>query len=313
MNFFKKKPVAIILTVLAVVGAIAIGRAKMPDNAPYAPDNAKEAQKWAEDNYNQYLQWVVDDAELLSFATVKELAQYNAELDYTYGSIAGLVTVKSLNGSDIEDYAYERGSAMGLGQYDMVVLLDAQTQQWYLASGDTMGGYLDNELKILATETFDEEFFDGGADKQILSYYKRLMQWYSARIYARGNDEDEDKGSSGFVFLVFVILLIIFLSSFRRRGGWLFWFGGGHHRHNDRRPPRGPGGPGPGGFGGPRSPGPGGFGSSKRGGSFGGGGFGGSSRGGFGGGGFGGGSRGGGFGGGGFGGGSRGGGFGGRR
>ena len=45
MNFFKKKPVAIILTVLAVVGAIAIGRAKMPDNAPYAPDNAKEAQK----------------------------------------------------------------------------------------------------------------------------------------------------------------------------------------------------------------------------------------------------------------------------
>ena len=303
MSFLKKKSVAYTFMILAIVASIVIGQIKGPGGAvsPYEPESQSAAAKWAQENYHQYTQWVSDEADLFSDATEETLAQYNAKFDYIYGSIAGLITVKSLNGDDIQDFTYNRGDSMGFGQNDLVIVLDQETQQWYVGYGTNMGNYVDNALQILATESLQEDIFGSSADSHILLFYAGLDNWYKETVPENGQSEQDDS-SKGFLGVVLTVLLLIFLFNlFRRGGGWLFWFGGGPRwprSPRGPRPPRGPGAP------------PGGFGSSRRGGGFGSGGFGSSSRGGFGGGGFGG-SRSGGFGGGGFGGGSRGG-FGGR-
>lgn len=312
MKILKKRPVAILLTLVMIAAAVGIGWARAPQtpSADYDPQSGAAAAKWAEENWEEYDRWVSDGAGILERDTEEKIAKYNAELDYTYGSIAGLITVSGLD-EDMEQAAYDLGDQLGLGQSDLVILLDTESEQWYLTGGDNIVSYLDNALRILATERLKN--FAGGADKAALSFYQGLMDWYETNIPQEGSHGGESAGDEAvgfFVILVFVVIVILILARPRRR---TFWFGGPRPPRHGPRPPYGPGprpprggmGPGPGGPRPPRSAPPRstprppagssgggsrGFGSSSRGGfggssSRGGFGGGGSSRGGFGGGG----------------------------
>lgn len=319
MKVLQKKSVAILLTLLMIALAIGIGQLRAPSPEPdvYEPEDPEAAEAYAALAYEEYLQWVQDEEDFLSAEAEKELAKINAALDYTYGSLAGLIITDDLNGQDLETFTYSEGDAMGFGQNDLVIVLTPQSQEWYVGYGDRMSVFVDEELRILATGHLSNELFvafQHERDARMVNFYQLIADWYEDNVPQ--TEQSEPMESSGRVELLgvilFILILILFLSTFRR--GRVFFVGNSWRR----RPPRGPGPwtghrPPPGGFG--RHPGgrPGGtsgfsgrngFGSSSRGG------FGSSSRGGFGGGsrgGFGGGSRGG------FGGGSRGGFGGGRR
>ena len=327
MKFLKKPAVAIVIVALVIVLTGAVGLLTAPTRLPEVTLN----------------DWVADGADLLSDQTRTLIAETDQQLDAAYGGVLAVATVDGLKYYDLEDFTYDLGEKWGLGGRDMILVIDAGTQSYYLAYGDTLGAVMDGTAAQTLQQAFQtylgSAFFSGQSDQQMALLLNAVSNWYrtnsaaisnaSGTVYATGYGGEYRGGhsfSSALVLLVLVILFILVMSGFfagmRSRGiygtgpifvpFWMPRFRGPRWRPG---PPPGPAPPPPGG--GPRN-----FGGGNRGGSFGGsrsGGFGGSRGGGFGGsrgGGFGG-SRGGGFGGGsrggGFGGGSRGGGFGGRR
>lgn len=294
MTFFKKYGAAILVTVLLIAGAVWLG-----------VDKASTAV-----NARYYKQWVIDDADLISEDTENKLASINENLDKTYGSVIGLITVDSLDGRNIVDYAYDLGYAYGFGENDLVILLTLDEADYYVADGDIMANNYPNSLRIdFQKRVTDDTFIPGKADASILDIYETTMRWYKNNVpKSNGGNYNRAQNVGGADvlggLLSFIIVAFVMLSLFRYLvypmfryptfGVWRplwgwglfgpFHFGGFWHHHRPHNPPP------PGGFhhfgGGRPTGGSGGFGGSSRGG-FGSsgrrGGFGGSSRGGFGG------------------------------
>lgn len=301
MKFFKKQGVAVTICIVMIVAAIAIGFFGSAGKTEYKPDSAASAADWGREHAGEYVKFISDGAGLLSDSAVQKLAQTDAELDYTYSSIVAVAVVNGLGGQDIEDAAYDYGSALGCGETDLMLLIDTGSQDWYVAWGDEMSYYVNNELEIIFRSYMGEKVFSGSADKQLQALFTDLAGWYEDTIpVADSHGETASAGSRLATLLLTVCIIIAVVAVIvalcarpRRRyygaarGSGGFWRGmflgsmlNGNHRHSPPPPPHNPPG--------------GGFGGSSRGG------FGGSSRGGFGGGnrgGFGGSSRGGGFGG----------------
>ncbi len=309
MKFFKNHTVAVVIAVLVIAGCCIYGFVTRPNET--AAD--LEPLAYGRENYEAYLGWIDDGADLLSEDTEREVATYMAAMDQAYGSIVALVTDPDAGG-DLAQRAYDRAIDGQLSGRDMILLLDAASDNWYMLPGEDIGRYVDSDLQAIVTGAFGGGSVVRDADGLLPELYRDMFTWYQDTL------EPVDAGPSvGSVVAVLVVILLVLAVVFasmgvgsRRYGGYGFWgpfwgpiffpmrFPGGpiRPRHPPRRDP-GPfhgddhhGGFGGGGFGGGFGGfGGGGFGGGGRGGGFGGGG------GGFGGGGFGGGGRGGGFGG----------------
>jgi len=322
MKFFKKVPVAVAVMVVAIVAALVIGQAKKPVEiypAVPAPEGG-----YALDNLGtgDYYKWIDDQAGVLSSGTEEALCRYNATWDNRYHSLVAVVTVDGVGGS-LEDFAFDIGYDMGLGEGDAILVMDIENADAYLATGTDFRTMLTDDM---ATQYMDSylyaPFMSGDYDEGVQALFGGLHVLYVDTFgmgdgeYYYGDQggvvyEDSDGGWAVTLFIFFfivVVLILIFAPGpvrVRRGFGPVFFFGGPryrhhhHHYHHHPGPGPGPGGPPPGSrsargssFGGSRGGSFGGSGrsSSGRGGSFGGSrGGGGFSRGG--------GSRGGGFGG----------------
>ena len=324
MKFLKKRPVAIVITVLAVVLGIGLGQLRA-NRAP-APPSTGETALDTSLSTAAYETWIWDEANVFSPSEEKNICLYNANWDQRYTSLLAVAAVNSVDG-DIADYAYQLGNEIELGQGDALLVLDIGGQDAYLATGEDFANILlsDTQASTYLNLYLYEDFMAGNYGKGVLTFMAALNDRH---VEVFGVQRETDSSGGFFTLVFFLIILLIVLNAidnaryntYRTRyygvvnppyvfRPILFWHGPSYGWYRRRwappPPPPPPGGPrGPGGFGGT-----GGFTSNNRGGGFGsssfrGGGFGGSSRGG----GFGGSSRGGGFSGG-----SRGGGFGGRR
>lgn len=317
MKFFQKRGVAIAVLIIAIVAALVIGQQNKPAEQ-YEPQSEASAEAWAKENYASYTGYVWDEAELFSDSTERTIAEYNARFDYRYGGIMWIASVNSAGTSDLGSYAYALGEQYGCGSMDLMLVLDCERQTWYVAPGEEIEPYLDQELEIIFTQNLGRTFFEGGADKQIVQLLSEVSAWSTAHLPTGGGKAQESSPGGGvgvIVVMIFIVLILLLIISGIRRvsygvgfwgpfwgpwwGGWYvrhpMWFGGYRPgpppRHDDHFRGGGHGG-GHGGFGGGGFGRGGGFGGGSRGGGFGGGhgGFGGGGFGG-GGGGFGGGSR----------------------
>lgn len=339
MKFFRKTWVAAVLSLIMIVGAVAIGQFK--DRGP-AASNPKELGLDSTLSTSQYHQYVMDDADVLSSAEEERISLYNANWVQRYDSLIAVAVVNQVDGT-VEDYAYNLGVRMELASADAVLVIDVDSGNSYLSVGpdypmsdSQITSYMNS---YLYADVMNQKYGDG-----VLNLFQNINEYYVSEFGLGYLDNQVSVSSSsallGLIMLVVAVVIVASLldsiryTTYRSRyfgvvnppvvfRPILFWHGPGsawyrRRWHRPPPPPPPPGGPrGPGGgFSGFGGPGGGGFGGSRGGGFSGGsrgGGFGGGSRGG----GFGGGSRGGGFGGGsrggGFGGGGRGGGFGGGR
>lgn len=347
MKFFQKRGVAIVVLILVIVASSAWGLHKAP--AVSTPEGGEKLDPSL--STAAFMQYVRDDAGVLSDKTEEAIGLYNANWDKMFGSIMAVVTIESAN--DLDSIAWEYANQMELAPDDAILVIAEQEGSYYLLPSGSFRSLLESLSQSFVASCMEDGVQKSDYDAAVQELCSQLHVELSGQ-YRQSQTAQDDAGTAmGFILLLIVLFIIwIWLDKlrynrYRRRYMMpgmgiptvmyhpIFW---------GRRPPRGPrpprsGGPRPP-QGGPRPPRSGGssggnhrppqqprrpsgssgssfggFGSSGRGGSFGSGnfgGFGGSSRGGgFGGGG----SRGGGFGGGrsgGFGGG-RGGGFGGRR
>lgn len=279
MNFFKKYGVALLVTILLIVAAVWIGVDK---GGPAI-------------NRSYYRQWVIDEANLLSEETEDKLAVMNESLDKKYGSVVGLITVENLNGTAIADAVYAAANDYGYGSNDLVIMIAPTESAWYMAYGDTISQYTNNELRLATIGHMTDEVYTQ-ADASVLSLYESLSDWYRTAVpkgsgnYGRHRALRGSDVVVGFLSLILglgILLTMVrylFYPLFRYStlGGWyplwgwsLFgpfrfrpWFFH-HHRHHTPPPP--------GGFGGAQNFGRG-FGGNGRGGFGNGGGFGNRSR-----------------------------------
>lgn len=238
MKFLQKRWVAVILCVVMVVAAVAIGQAK-----------GNRAEKWGEKNYTAYTKFLWDDADMLSESAEKTLCVVNGELDYYYGSICGVATVSGLDGQNMEDLAYETAEEMGLGEYDCFVLLDGETGEYWFASGYEFERYVDNELELLFRESLQDGVTD--ADRQLPALFEKLPDWYENNVPVDGTGQSRVNGLTVGGSVFFLLLIVLFIvaavvsalvrAGRRMTGGFragapLFFFGGPRYR-----PPFGPG------------------------------------------------------------------------
>ena len=295
MNILRKRWVAVLLAVVMVAAAVAIGQWKSgPVRAPHG--NSAELDTTLPTQ--AYLTWIGDGSQVLEQETVEWVCTYNANWDARYGSIVALATVDRVEDGDLASYTYDLSAEIGLGENDALLVLAIEPRDAYLGVGDRfaemlgrvystddLGGAVGLLLDGYLYEDLQARDYDNG----ILALYAGLNEVYGL-TYGGGQTTPTHPLQGGWVNVVFRPIL--------------FWHGPGYGWYRRRMapppppPPGGPGRPGGGFFGGGSRPGGGftrggGFRSSPRGGGF--------SRGG----GFGGARRGGGF--------SRGGGFGGRR
>ena len=293
MKLFQKTWFAWLLTALMIAAAVGIGQSRGGRREPEPPPTGSTAldESLSTSKYDQYI-W--DDAGVLSASTEKQIALYNANWDYRYNSVVAVVTTASTG--SIEDFAWDQGVDLGLGEGDAVLAIAAKAGDWFVAPGGDFSTILTNRVVSGL-----EDILSGDLnDKTVLAFYAALNDVYLDN-FGLGNAEGPiaatpvpgysgGSQAAGVMLLVFILIAIVLVvnaidrmryNTYRQRYyGVLnppvvfrpifFWHGPGsywYRRHWRQPPPPPP----------PRGPG------SRPGGGFGGGGFGGGSSSGFGG------------------------------
>lgn len=227
--------------------------------------------------------WVVDDAQMLSSTERQSLARKLSEYADTTSTQIVVVTMPSLGGAAISDYAVELGRRWGIGQEEhdngVLIVVSRDDRDVFIATGYGMEGAVPDALAgRIVRHIVIPNFREG-------RYYAGLSEAVNVIIEAAAGEyeglpaRDQDQAPSSAMALSFIILIILFFVINAARSGH---GGGGRGPRRRRR----------GGMMPPIIIWGGGLGGGSRGG-FGGGGFGGGGFGGFGGGSFGGGGAGG--------------------
>ena len=320
MKFLKKFPVAVVITVLAIVGSIVYSQLVTPPASPEPepPAAATEAAEAGEAvkidpsrNDGTSLSYLRDGAGVFTQETLDQIEAYNEAWQSAYGTRIAVVTVDSVSG-DIQEAALDAANELGISGYDMILYLDIGGKACYFDCGDDLwNDYVEshNILNSYPNRYLYNDYMAGRYGEGALKLMEAMNGYFAdcfQEIGGQGSYSEvyyySDPAGSIFGIVILIAFVVILLSWIDRRRyrtwygryghmsvppvafvPWVFWHrpGGRWWHHHG---PGGPHGPGPGGFGGfggpPRRPRGGGFGP----GGFGPGSFGGGHGGGFGGG-----------------------------
>ena len=202
-NFFKKRGVAWVVLILCVVAALAIGqsrKAEYPDaplNGPAEPDN--------------YLRYVQDDARIISDATEKKLAEYNAKWDGKYHAIIAVKTLPGEINMTLEDYCWDLAEEADLSENDMVVAI-VRDGDWYALPGDNLLYGMDNETigKLTAAMDGTKDYSDG-----ILRFFQIADSFYDGHLARVSESQPAPAGTTaisdivGFLIVILIICVIL--------------------------------------------------------------------------------------------------------
>ena len=212
------------------------------------------------------IRFVNDFAGILSGNTNGLEAKLSAYNDSTSTQIA-VVTVTSLNGYDVNDYAQRLAQNWGIGQKGrnngLIILVAPSEHKMTIQVGYGLEEFITDAkskwiIDNLMKPAFKKGDYVGGIDAAINEIIKK-----EAGAYSRDGKETDRKAKNGGNWIIWlIIIVIIIISLFMKRGG------GGYSRYSSGGSYYGGGGFGGGGFGG------GSFGGGSSGG-FGGGSFGG--------------------------------------
>lgn len=170
---FKKQGVAWGLTVVMVFAAIGIGYAKAPMAGTREPAPAPD---YGDSYHWEGGQFLLDNADVLSDRTLRELDQRNERLWNTCSVTIGVVTCD--NERDLGEYAMGCAEKMGLGGYDMIVALDiAGENYWFLLGGDVDRDFPYDPSEY-ACDYMERPFAKGDYDNAVLSLTDALERWY---------------------------------------------------------------------------------------------------------------------------------------
>lgn len=160
MKILKKQSVAWLITLVMIAAAIGIGFSKRPDTSPSGSS------------------YIWDDAGVLSSRTKQTLNKRNDRLLKDCDAIIGVATC-NYNGDDLGSYAMQLGDQMGLGGYDMIVVLDISGDNYWLLQGTNLVSYFtDQDCSDYAWTYMETPFSKGDYDNAVLSLTQALENWY---------------------------------------------------------------------------------------------------------------------------------------
>lgn len=174
VSVFKKQGVAWALTIVMVFAAIGIGCAKAPARNEPPPESGYPSPPSAASSVS----FVWDNARVLSRTTVNELNERNEWLWDNYNVTVGVVTC-DYGGDDLYSYAMQCAEDMGLGGYDMIVVLDIKGDNYWLLQGDDISRYFtDADCADYAYDYMEEWFAAGDYDFAVCQLTEMLELWY---------------------------------------------------------------------------------------------------------------------------------------
>ena len=174
-GFLKKQGVAWAITGVMVLCAIGIGYARAPMAGTREPAPAPD---YGDSYHWEGGQFLLDNADVLSDRTLRELDQRNERLWNNYNVTIGVVTC-NYGRDDLDQYAMKRAEEMGLGGYDMIVALDISGDNYWLIQGsDISGAFTDQDCSDYAYEYMEYDFARGFYGDGLLSLTEALESWY---------------------------------------------------------------------------------------------------------------------------------------
>lgn len=227
---------------------------------------------------------VLDQGNLLAGGEERALVRKLTAYEDTSSTAIVVVTLTSLDGAPVDDYAISLGREWGVGQEDkdngVVVLISKNDREMFIATGYGVEGALPDAVanrivERVMTPAFRTGDFYAGIDRGTDAIIQATAGEYTAEQEVTSSNDD---GISTTLIYLFLIFAYFVGSSFWRRGGGKKKGAKNSKRRHDADLPIfiwGGGGSAGGGFGGGGGMGGGGFGGFG-GGSFGGGGAGGS-------------------------------------
>lgn len=171
-SVFKKQGVAWGLTVLMIFAAVGIGYAKSPAAGTREPEPDLPNAPSASDSF------VWDEAGVLSDEAVRELDRRNERLWRNHRVSIGVVTC-NYGRDDLGDYALDRAENMGLGGYDMIVVLDIRGDNYFLLQGnDISWDFTYDDCSDYLNEYLEYGFARGMYGDAVLELTRALEIWY---------------------------------------------------------------------------------------------------------------------------------------
>ena len=261
MKFYQKRGFALVVLILAILGASVYGISKKPASLPEV----------------SYSNWICDQAGLLTQDARQTIQEYNTAWNDKYYAVAAVAAVDNIRGWKPEDYARELGAKWGLGANDMLLLL-VKGGDWYVACGDDLADQMTDIQQTKLKTALDTPYYAGDYSQAAVDFFRQsdvvlaqtLGQSGSHQQPAQSRDWQQPSAASG-VSVSGVVLLIVGIfviwslldrmryNRYRRRpvvaGGPvyypIFWGRRPPRAPRPPRPPRDPGGPM---GGGPRPP-----------------------------------------------------------
>lgn len=171
MKFYQKRGFALIVLILAIIGAGVWGISHKPDTDSYHHAELLDVK---------YQQWIKDEAGVLSNKTEKTVADYNSNWDSRYYALVAVASVKSISGWEMEDYAVALGTKWGLGANDMLLLLVTGSDEtnWYVACGDNVLDAMSDTQQYQLRQAIESAFFNGKYDEAVTAFYRQADVFY---------------------------------------------------------------------------------------------------------------------------------------
>lgn len=284
MKFFKKKSVAIVVMVAAILLSCVIGIWKKPmESTSVQVDDGMALDTSLNTNY--FRQYIVDEADVLSAGTEEKLSLYNANWDVMVGSIMAVVTMNETS-SGVEDAAWEWADYLQLGENDAILVIDAGMGDYTVVASGTFYDLLAAQSDSFVDMALYDAPAQGTYDEGVLNLFAQIHTAFEPAHIMPGESTGAVSvfGSIlGIILLIAVIILIFNIIDGIRFSGWnarygrvpappvvyrpvLWWHRPGSSWYRRRRnPPIVPGpGPRPPVGGGTRPPVGGGFGTGPR-------------------------------------------------
>lgn len=214
--------------------------------------------------------YVNDFAGVLSDEAERYIAQKSSAYDDSDGTQVVVTTIKSLEGSSIEDYAIAMAREWGIGGAEqdngLLILLSVDDREVRVEVGYGLEGVINDGKAGRFIRNNGDSFSGSRWEEGLLGLYNDVL---GELENPTPNDKEEDEGGSmiGAIAIVVLLILVFSVGGAGRGGGFRRYprtFYGGHHGGF------GGGGFGGGGFGGGggRSGGGGGFGGGGASGKF---------------------------------------------
>jgi uncharacterized protein len=178
---------------------------------------------------------VVDDAGILSPSTRETLTTLLAEHEKQTGNQVVVVTLKSLQGTTIEQYGYQLGRAWGIGvkgkNNGALLIVSPSTHDVRIEVGYGLEGALtDAQSKLIIENVMLPSFRKGDYDGGVLNGTITTLQALGGHPSANAApmpvvSEQPDNSGGGFHIPIFVIVIVLWLI-FGRFFWPLFFLGG---------------------------------------------------------------------------------------